>query len=231
VGLAQLPLSFGLRDDATFASFYAVENAEAKNCIMRMAEGNGEQFAYLYGSAGVGKTHLLHAACHVAYEYGQSAMYLPIAKYSTLSTQDLSDLASINLICLDDVDSISGLANWEEALFHLYNRIRDSGSRLIVSADSVPQQLKINLLDLKSRLAWGVTYHLQQLADEQKLQALQLRAKFRGINLTDAVSSFLLKHCQRDMSQLFTILDILDRSSIAQKRKITIPFVKTVLGI
>lgn len=229
--LLQLPLGFGLRDDATFSSFYATTNIAAKDCILTMAKGGGEKFCYLYGSVGVGKTHLLHAACHIAYEHNQSAMYMPLEEYSRMSLHELADLSSINLIRLDDVDKISGVANWEEAVFHLYNRIKDNGSRLIVSANASPANLSIKMPDLKSRMAWGMSFLLQPLTDEDKALVLKQRAKSRGIILTDVVSRFLLTHCARDMTGLFASLDKLDCASIAEKRKITIPFIKQVLGI
>jgi DnaA family protein len=91
--------------------------------------------------------------------------------------------------------------------------------------------MAIKLPDLKSRLAWGVVYQLHALSDEQKLDALKLRAQGRGLDLDLPVGKFLLRRCPRNMAQLFETLELLDQASLAQQRRLTIPFVKEVLGV
>lgn len=231
--LAQLPLSIGLRDDATFANFYSDNNAQAVNAVLALAKGSGkDDFIYLYANAaGAGKTHLLQAACHVAYEYKKTAVFIPLSECTRLTVNILTDLANMDLVCVDDIDGIAGSPNWEEALFHLYNYVKASSARLLISANCAPPQLRIALPDLKSRLACGVSYQLQPLSDEQKLLVIKARAHSRGIKLDDTVSKFLLSRCPRDMTQLFAALAQLDRASLVEKRRVTIPFVKEVLGI
>ncbi len=97
--------------------------------------------------------------------------------------------------------------------------------------DVPPAQLRVKLMDLKSRLGWGVVYHLHGLSDEQKLEALRLRAQGRGLELDGSVGRFLLRRCPRDMGQLFLMLEELDQASLAEQRRLTIPFVKDVLGV
>ncbi len=67
--------------------------------------------------------------------------------------------------------------------------------------------------------------------DEEKLLALQLRGKLRGFELPEDVGRFLLKRLDREMRTLFMTLDQLDRASITAQRKLTIPFVKEILGL
>ncbi len=81
-----------------------------------------------------------------------------------------------------------------------------------------------------SRLG-GRSHKLQPLSDEDKLQALQLRARLRGFELPEDVGRFLLKRLDREMRTLFMTLDQLDRASITAQRKLTIPFVKEILKL
>jgi DnaA-homolog protein len=120
---------------------------------------------------------------------------------------------------------------WELALFNLFNRLRDAGKLLIVAAIHGPQELAVNLPDLKSRLQWGTTFHVQTLDDDQKQAALQFRAKARGLELSDEVAAFIIQRLPRDMNELFWQLNRLDHASLAEQRKLTIPFVKKVLGL
>lgn len=223
----QLPLGFSLRDDATFASFLPGDNTQVVQAVMNFAQGIGDNFLYLYGEEGTGRSHLLQAICHAAPEFKQTVVYLPLPQPAT---GVLPSFEHVQIICLDDIDKIVGSAN-EEELFHLFNRIRGNNNRLIVTANVPPAALNINLPDLKSRLAWGTAYNLQPLNDEQKLAALQLRAKYRGFALDPLVGKFLLKRCPRNMGQLFNTLELLDQASLTEQRRLTIPFVKDVLGV
>lgn len=227
----QLPLNIQLRDDATLDSFYPGDNLEVLNSVSQMAMGEGEQFLYLFGKIGVGRSHLLQAACHHAVSINLSAMYIPLSDLSTLSPLMLQGLEKRALLCMDDIDLIAGNELWEEGLFHLFNRMHSVGTRFMVSASMAPAHIPIVLPDLKSRLAWGLSAQLHPLNDEQKLEALQLRAKCRGLTLHASVGQFLLSRCSRNMTELFASLAQLDRASLAEQRRLTIPFVKHVLGL
>lgn len=228
---AQLPLNMQLRDDSVLESFYAGENTQALQAIMKLSCGIGESFVYCWGQAGVGRTHLLQASCHRATETGVGAAYVPLSEFSNLNPSILQGLETLSLICLDDIHFIAGHLAWEEALFHLFNRIRAVNGRLLIAANDSPLHIAITLPDLKSRLAWGVVYQLHALNDEQKWHALALRAKCRGLQLNKTVSQFLLSRCSRNMAQLFQYLEILDKASLAEQRRLTIPFVKRILDI
>lgn len=227
----QLPLGFRLRDDATFDSFLATENEQVLHSVMQIVKGLGDNFIYIWGPEGSGRSHLLQASCHAAPEYKQTAVYLPLEELISLNSDLFSGLENIALVCIDDVEKIAGNAVWEEQLFHFFNRIRANGNRLIVAANSAPNQLPIKLPDLKSRLSWGVVYQLNALNDENKLAALQLRAQGRGLDLDKSVGKFLLRRCPRNMAQLFETLEQLDQASLAKQRRLTIPFLKEVLGV
>lgn len=224
----QLPLGFRLKDDATFENFLSLGNEQALESIIATIQGTGDNYIYIWGAAGSGRTHLLQACTHAAPEFGQSAVYLPLAK-DNIKSDMFNNLENISLTCLDDIDQIAGDCVFEEQLFHLYNKIRSKGNRLIIAANAPPTQLNIKLADLGSRLTWGLVYQLHPLDDDAKIKALKLRAKNRGLELDDAVGKFLLRRCSRKMGALFSMLEELDHASLSQQRRLTIPFVKEVL--
>lgn len=230
MSLQQLPLGFRLRDDSTFASFLPGNNQQVVQAVINFAKGVGDNFLYLYGEGGCGRSHLLQAICHAAPEYNQSVVYFPLSSQTEAQGLVLG-FENVHIVCLDDIDQIAGNKELEEEVFHLFNRVRTMNNRLIVTANTAPANLSIKLADLKSRLAWGVSYQLQPLSDEQKLAALVLRAKYRGFTLEPIVGKFLLRRCPRNMGQLFDTLELLDQASLSQQRRLTIPFVKDVLGV
>ena len=229
----QLPLGVRLRDDATFRNYYPGSNAAALGYVERLCQNDAgwtESLIYLWGSAGVGRSHLLQAACLQMEQSNQQAVYLPLADLREHGPLLLEGLEGCELVCLDDLEAVAGGEEWEEALFHLFNRLRDSGRRLLIAASTSPRELPIKLADLKSRLTLALVFQMRPLSDEDKLRALQLRASRRGLHLTDEVGHFILTRGTRSMSALFDLLERLDQASLQAQRKLTIPFLKETLG-
>ncbi len=227
----QLPLGLQLRASARFSNFVAGPNAETIAQLRQTAVGRGEAFFFCWGAPGSGKTHLLQACCQEAASMGLSVAYVSLRDSAALSPALFDGWEEFALACVDDVDAIAGDLRWEEALFHLYNRIRDGQRCLIVSAEAAPQQLHIALPDLVSRLGWGVVYQLRALDDDQRVEALQLRARQKGCEMPDETANYLLRRLPRDMPALFDLLDRLDEAALAAQRRLTVPFVKSVLGL
>lgn len=228
---AQLPLGLSLKDDASFTNFYAGANAEIVVAVKQAAAGQGEKIVYLCGARGQGLSHLLQASCHEAALYHRTAVYLPLRELLTESPLMLQGLESLDLICIDDLQCLSGVRPWEEAVFHLFNRAYDAGCTLIMAGNDLPKALALNLPDLISRLSFGVTYQLRPLSDDEKIMVLIQRANKRGITLSEEVGRYILLHTPRHMTTLLAALDALDKASLALQRRLTIPFVKEVLEI
>lgn len=226
---SQLPLAIRLKDSASFANFYAGRNEQVLAHVRACAHGEGESVVYLWGSAGSGKSHLLQAACHASALRDGNPVYLPMRDAPGWPPEILQGLEACPLICLDDIDAIAGNAEWEEAVFHLFNRVRDHGHCMVMSAGVPVAELKLRLNDLASRVAWGLVLRIESLDDAEKIAALQWRARHRGFELPDEVALFLLRRCPRDTANLFDLLDRLDIASLAAQRKLTIPFVRDLI--
>ena len=229
----QLSLGVSLRDDATFDNFYLVpENEQVLEALRQFSCGQGELNLLCWGSRGVGLSHLLQAVCHEAHIKNRIVKYLPLRDMVGFSPSDVCEgLDAVELLCLDGIDEICGHKAWEQALFHLYNRLRDSGRRLLVASHTSPPSLPLVLPDLKSRILGSVVYHLRSLTDDEKTCALQKRALARGLEMPSDVAKFILKRAPRDTNDLFNLLVLLDDASLQQQRKLTVPFVKEVLSI
>ncbi len=226
----QLPLGVSLRDDARFENFLTGANGLACAMLQQAAVAEGELLLYLWGTRGVGCTHLLQAACHACEPVRRTAVYLPLNELLHLGPGILDGMEHLDLVCIDNVQLVAGKRLWEEGLFHFFNRIRARNNRLVIAADCAPRQLGLNLPDLASRLSWGMVFQLHSLPDEDKERALQLRAQTRGFQLSSEVVRYLIHHASREMGDLFKLLDRLDQASLSAKRKITIPFIKREMG-
>lgn len=225
---AQLTLGVGLDDDAQFENFFV--SAANRALVNALMENRSEPFLYVWGSGSLGLSHLLQAACHKCSAEGRGSIYIPLSERAQFSPKMLEGAESLSLVCIDDIETIAGDVEWEAALFTAFNAMRQTGTQLIVAGHMAAQQLAINLADLHSRLQSGLLFQLVALSDEDKIAALQLRARQRGLDLPDAVGEFILLRAERNLSALIRILDELDRSSLQQQRRLTVPLVKSTLG-
>jgi DnaA family protein len=225
--MSQMALPLQLADHAVFESFLPAGNEMLVSTLEGVARGSVPQGCWIWGPAATGKTHLLQATCERA---GDRSAYVPLRLMADAGPEILEGLTSRELICLDDLDAVAGDAAWEAALFGLCNAILDADRTLVVSAGMSPRESRITLPDLKSRLSLLAVFQLHALTDEQRVQALQLRAGHRGLELPDDTAGFLLNRSRRDMASLYELLDRLDHEALRAQRRLTIPFVRQVLS-
>lgn len=227
----QLALPIPVNEEATLANFCWGDNALLQQQLQLTLSGHGERLLYLWGAVGCGKSHLLQASCQAVSKH-HSAIYLPLKALKKWGPDVLEGIEEQSWITIDDVEAIAGQMAWEEALFHLYNRVRDNErSTLIISGNQSPTSMPVHLPDLRSRLSWGLVIQVNELCDINKIKTLQQHAHQRGFTLPSSVGQFILNRCARNMHDLNRLLDQLDVASLSAQRKITIPFVKQVLGI
>jgi DnaA family protein len=225
--MSQLALPLQLADHAVFASYLDSGNETLVATLSGIAAGHNSHGCWLWGAPATGKTHLLQAVCEAA---GDRSVYLPLTMVIDAGPGVLDGLASRELVCIDDIDQVAGRPDWEIALFDLSNQIFDSGSQLIASATSSPRECAIGLADLQSRLARLPVFQIKALGEKERVSALQLRSRHRGLELPDDTATYLLKRSRRDMASLYEVLDRLDKEALRAKRRLTIPFVREVLG-
>lgn len=189
----------------TLANFIAGRNAEALHSLQQLMAGNADtRFIYLWGEHGSGKSHLLQAC------------------------QQLATHSAPTIVCVDDVQLRSDAAQIE--LFNTYNQLRASQGSLLVTGIAAPMQMGLRD-DLATRLAWGLSYQLQPLSDEEKALALKNHAQARGMKLPDEVLDYCLRHLRRDMPTLIATLDALDEWSLSYKRPVTLPLLRQLLQL
>lgn len=243
----QLPLRLSLNDEATFDNFYVPE-ATADSALpalkhlqqrlqhwLQPVTPTPQQgtvladFTWLWGSQGAGCSHLLQAVSHQADAAGLSVFYLDLAIHEELTPEILLGLESMDVLCLDHIECVFAQPDWEQALFHLYNRLVNENTALLIAAQRSPAQCELMLADLQSRLQSAVVFHVPHLSDDQKVSALQMRATRRGFELGQDVAEYLVSRYERSTAALFAILQDLDQLSLATRRKVTIPLLRTLL--
>ncbi|MDC9725960.1 MAG: DnaA regulatory inactivator Hda [Gammaproteobacteria bacterium] len=223
----QLPLQLNLKEVYRFDNFY-FSQPELKGALTELSRSIDTSFVYLWGEQCVGKSHLLMATAENA---GKDTFYLPLTDLVQSASPDvLESVENVDLLCIDDLDAVAGQPEWEEALFHCFNRLQHSGCKLLISAAHSPATVELTLPDLRSRMGTALIYQLDSLEDNEKQQALILQAQTRGLELPEEVANYVLRHHSRDMDVLMTLLQSLDKASMIEKRRLTIPFVRQILN-
>lgn len=225
--MSQLALPLKLQDHAVFDSFHAAGNDALYAFLLEITASGRGPGCFLWGKAASGKTHLLQAVCERA---GDQSVYLPLGSLRDAGAAVLKGLAGRQFVCLDDLQRVAGLPEWELALFDLWHQIADNAGVLVVSSTAPPKESGIVLADLESRLSRLPVFHTVELVESDRIKALQLRAGQRGLELPDDTANYLLSRSRRDMSSLYQLLDRLDSAALIAKRRLTIPFVREVLG-
>ncbi len=225
----QLPLSFEFKANQRFDDYYAGCNLETVSLLQDAIVNQTETQVFIWGESGLGKSHLLRACCDKAQQVNKTSFYFDFNTSKLPEPDLLTGLEQFDLVCLDNIEKIVSLAIWEVAFFNFFNQHRELGNTLILAAHCPPNELSINLPDLKTRLNWGLTLKLKTLGDDDKIAALIFKAGQMGFEISVQTARYILSHCDRDLNYLWALLETLDHASLAAKRKLTIPFLKEIL--
>lgn len=213
--MRQQIFDFSPRRRPTFGNYFPGPNLAALQLLEQSLDGGfGEAVVYLHGEDGVGKSHLLSAWVDEAGRRGLGAGFGPLSEAA--------------FVAVDDVELLD--AEGEQALFALINRVKDRGGMVLAAGSLAPAFLPMRA-DVRSRLGWGLVFRLLPLADADKAEVLRGIAAQRGYRLGGEVVTFLLRHACRDLPALIEALARVEEEALASKRDITVPLVKSVLGL
>lgn len=226
----QLPLALRYPPDQRFDTWLDATAGGFVPRLQAVATGEAQDPLYLQGANGSGKTHLLLATCAEADAAGRRAHYLSLTQVRGAVRSALEGLEQADLVALDDIDALAGRRDDEIALFDLHNRLQDAGVGVIYAARQVPAALPLDLPDLRSRLARCTLVALPTLDDDGRAQVLRRRAESRGLAFDAAALDWMLTRCSRDLADLAALFERIDRASLAAQRRITVPFLRQVLG-
>ncbi|SKA21797.1 chromosomal replication initiator protein [Trichlorobacter thiogenes] len=173
-----------------------------------------EKLLYLYGPAGSGKTHLLHAI----------GRQLAGEQYQVLSCRNLTVPISTtsNLLLVDDLDQLPDQPELRNALWEAFNQQYSSGHTLALAGRFAPKELPTIDEHLISRLLWGLVARLDVSDDRSRQMLIAKLAQDRQIILPDDVASWLLTVLPRDVGSLVSACDALYRAALQRKCRITL---------
>ena len=201
----------------TFDSFVVGKpNEFAHACARRVAESPaqaGFNPLFLYGGVGLGKTHLMHSiawalrerdpAMSVAYMSAEKFMYRFIAALRSHNTMEFkTQLRSVQVLMVDDLQFLIGKDNTQEEFFHTFNALIDAGKQIILSADKAPNDLSGIEDRLRTRLSAGIVADLHATTYELRLSILQAKANHAGVEVPARVQELLARKIASNVRDL-----------------------------
>jgi DnaA family protein len=242
--MRQLLLDLNAEQAPDFETFVVGRNAEASHLLRQIGQSvalcgdsndkRGDnikggtpsaegRFVYLWGEAGSGRSHLLHAlALAGAGAAAKNSRYIGADAPSEAFDYD----PAVLLYLIDDCEQLP--ASTQIDAFNLFNQIREQGGFLVSAGNAAPAQLQVRE-DLRTRLGWGLIYQIHTLSDEEKIEALTQAAAARGMILSPGLLPYLITHFRRDMQSLSAMLNALDLYSLETQRPATLPLLRSLL--
>lgn len=229
----------------TFDSFVVGKpNEFAHACARRVAEAPamaGFNPLFLYGGVGLGKTHLMHAIAWslreqhphlpVAYMSAEKFMYRFIAALRSHNTTEFkTQLRSVQVLMVDDLQFLIGKDNTQEEFFHTFNALIDAGKQIILSADKAPIDLSGIEDRLRTRLSAGIVADLHATTYELRLSILQAKASDAGVEIPMRVQELLARKIASNVRDLEGALNRLVAHAKLFGRPITLDTAPDVLA-
>jgi len=227
----------------TFENFVVGKpNELAYAAARRVADTENPTFnpLFLYGSVGLGKTHLMHAiAWHIRKNYpNRRVIYMSAEKFmyqfvralrykDTVAFKD--QFRSVDVLMIDDVQFIGGKDTTQEEFFHTFNALVDRNRQVIISADKSPQDLDRVEERLRSRLGWGLVADLHPVTYELRLGILHAKAEKLGCQVPDKVLEFLAHKISSNVRELEGALNRIAAHAQLVGRTITLEMTQEVL--
>ena len=235
-GIKKIKVESQLNENYSFDNFIEGDcNMLARSAGLAVAKNPGKTAfnpLFIYSQTGLGKTHLCHAIGLETKKYHPNLVVLYVNAEQFVQ-QFLSSCnpqkntrrdfihfyQMIDVLIIDDIQFLSGKkAATQEAFFHIFNHLQQSGKQLIFASDKAPVELKDMEPRLLSRFKWGLSADMQAPDIETRIRILKRKAFNDGIELPEDVIDYVasrVKSNVREMEGLF--ISLIAQSSLNKK--------------
>jgi chromosomal replication initiator protein len=208
------PVYTRLNPDYVFDTF--VEgggNRLARAAALSVAQNPGHSYnpLFIYGGAGLGKTHLLHAIGYAAVANHINVICTSAEQFTNEFVAALRDrnteefrnkYRSIGMLLIDDIQFIGGKEQTEESFFHTFNELHNTNRQIVITSDCPPKSMPLLEERLRSRFEWGLIVDIQPPDYETRLAILQSKARQKNFSAPQEVLELIAKEAQNNIRVL-----------------------------
>ncbi len=196
---------------------------------------------YIYGGAGLGKTHMLQAIANSILENktAKSVHYVSCEQFASSFIWSVRNgkmdsftkfYRGVDVLIVDDIQFLSGKEKTQSEFFHVFNTLHQAGKQIVLSSDRPPAEILGVDQYLISRFKWGLTIDIQPPDFDMRIAILKQKAEARKINLDEDVIFFIAQNIRDNVRELEGALNKLSAFSRFQKDPIDRDLARKILG-
>ncbi len=197
----------------TFDSFVVGDsNRLAYAAALGVAENQGSNFnpLFIYGGAGLGKTHLLHAIANMA-QNSQKILYVSAEQFANEFINSIRERETaqfrrkyrdVDMLLIDDIHFFVGKEQTQESFFHTFNDLHNGNRQIILTSDCPPKSMPLLKERLRSRFEWGLIVDIKPPDFETRRAILKTKAEQHGVNVTPDVLEFIAHAIRQNIREL-----------------------------
>jgi len=232
-----------LHPDYTFENFVVGPSnrlAHASCVAVSQSPGNTYNPLFLYGSSGLGKTHLLHAVCNHTRQHDDAVIqFLSCEDFVNrfIRAIELGNVAgfqnqfrTVDALVIDDVQFLREREQSQEEFFHTFNAIYNNGKQIILSADCAPGKIPSLEERLISRFNWGLVARIDPPSYETRVAIVQKKAHLRGLSISDEIAEYIARKIRANIRELEGALTTLYALATTTGEEITLELAQIALN-
>ena len=227
----------------TFDNFVVgTSNQFAHAASKAVANQPGDHYnpLFIYGGVGLGKTHLVNAIGHLLLERSSERRVMYLSSESFMNEliaalrRDRMDefkgrFRRVDVLILDDVQSLAGRERTQEEFFHTFNSLYESRRQIVLTSDKFPKEIPDLEERLRNRFEWGLIADIQPPDMETRVAILQKKAEAEHIDLPHDVAMFLASSISSNVRELEGSLTRLGAFASLNKCELSVDFARQVL--
>ena len=198
---------------------------------------------FIYGGAGLGKTHLMHSIAHYIIEHNENSKVLYVTSeeftnelIETIRNGNNSAMSkfrekyrNIDVLLVDDIQFIIGKESTQEEFFHTFNSLHSAKKQIIISSDKPPKDMEILEERFRSRFEWGLIADITLPDYETRMAILHKKEELEGYNISEEVINYIATNIKSNIRELEGAFNKVMASSKLEKKEVTLELAEQAL--
>ena len=212
-------------------------NKFAQAAALAVAESPGDTYnpLFIYGGAGLGKTHLMHSIAHYIIEHDENSKVLYVTS-EEFTNELIETIRNGNNSAMSkfrekyrNIQFIIGKESTQEEFFHTFNSLHSAKKQIIISSDKPPKDMEILEERFRSRFEWGLIADITLPDYETRMAILHKKEELEGYNISEEVINYIATNIKSNIRELEGAFNKVMASSKLEKKEVTLELAEQAL--